>query len=143
MDADAQEETLRFLASLDGGGEIVSTHISRVVLGRTRAFKLKRAVAFPYLDFSTPRKRLAMCEREVALNRRTAPTLYIAARRVTREADGALALDGAGELVDAVVEMRRFDDGALLESSPRGARCRRKSSNSSREKSPPFTTRRK
>ncbi|MGA9825027.1 MAG: aminoglycoside phosphotransferase, partial [Methylocystis sp.] len=122
MTADAQEETLRFLASLDGGGEIVSTHISRVVLGRTRAFKLKRAVAFPYLDFSTPPKRLAMCEREVALNRRTAPTLYRGSRRVTREADGGLALDGAGELVDAIVEMRRFDDGALLESfAARGA----------------------
>jgi aminoglycoside phosphotransferase family enzyme/predicted kinase len=122
MDADAQEETLRFLASLDGGGEIVSTHISRVVLGRTRAFKLKRAIAFPYLDFSTPSKRLAMCEREVALNRRTAPTLYLGARRVTRETDGGLALDGAGELVDAIVEMRRFDDGALLESfAARGA----------------------
>jgi hypothetical protein len=122
MDADAQEETLRFLASLDGGGEIVSTHISRVVLGRSRAFKLKRAVAFPYLDFSTPEKRLAMCEREVALNRRTAPTLYLGARRVTREADGGLALDGAGKLVDAIVEMRRFDDGALLESfAARGA----------------------
>ena len=122
MTADAQEETLRFLASLDGGDEIVSTHISRVVLGRTRAFKLKRAVAFPYLDFSTPGKRLAMCEREVALNRRTAPALYLGARRVTREADGALALDGAGELVDAIVEMRRFDDGALLESfAARGA----------------------
>ena len=92
------------------------------MLGRTRAFKLKRAVAFPYLDFSTPPKRLAMCEREVALNRRTAPTLYLGARRVTREADGALALDGAGELVDAIVEMRRFDDGALLESfAARGA----------------------
>jgi aminoglycoside phosphotransferase family enzyme len=122
MDIDAQEETLRFLASLDGGGEIVSTHISRVVLGRTRAFKLKRAVAFPYLDFSTPDKRLAMCEREVALNRRTAPTLYLGARRVTRDADGGLALDGRGELVDAVVEMRRFDEGALLESfAARGA----------------------
>jgi uncharacterized protein len=116
MNSDAQDETLRFLASLDGGGEIVSTHISRVVLGRTRAFKLKRAVAFPYLDFSTPPKRLAMCEREVALNRRTAPTLYLGARRVTREADGCLSLDGAGDLVDAVVEMRRFDDDALLES---------------------------
>jgi aminoglycoside phosphotransferase family enzyme/predicted kinase len=116
MDADPQQETLRFLASLDGGGEVVATHISRVVLGETRAFKLKRAVALPYLDFSTPQKRLAMCEREVALNRRTAPTLYLSARRVTREADGGLALDGAGELVDAIVEMRRFAADALLDS---------------------------
>ncbi len=116
MEIDAQEETLRFLASLDGGGETVATHISRVVLGKTRAFKLKRAVALPYLDFSTPQKRLAMCEREVALNRRTAPTLYLSARRVTREAGDGLALDGAGELVDATVEMRRFDADALLDS---------------------------
>jgi len=116
MHTDPQDETLRFLASLDGGGEIVATHISRVVLGETRAFKVKRAVALPYLDFSTPQKRLAMCEREVALNLRTAPTLYISARRVTRQADGGLALGGAGELVDAIVEMRRFEGDVLLDS---------------------------
>jgi aminoglycoside phosphotransferase family enzyme/predicted kinase len=116
MPTDPQEETLRFLASLDGGGEIARTHISRVVLGRARAFKLKRAVAFPYLDFSTPQKRLAMCEREVMLNRRTAPELYLGARRVTRTRDGGLELDGGGELVDAIVEMRRFDGDDLLES---------------------------
>ncbi len=115
MTDDGQEETLRFLASLCGEAKIVSTHISRVVLGPTRAFKLKRAVFFPYLDFSTPQRRLAMCAREVELNRRTAPLLYLGVRRVTREADGALALCGEGELVDGVVEMRRFEDGALLD----------------------------
>ena len=56
-----------------------------------------------------------MCEREVALDRRTAPALYLGARRVTRAADGGLALDGAGTLVDAIVEMRRFDADALLD----------------------------
>ncbi len=49
------------------------------------------------------------------MNARLAPRLYLGARRVTREADGRLALDGAGALVDAVVEMRRFPDDALLE----------------------------
>jgi len=115
MDADPQSETLRFLAGLEAGAEVVSTHISRVVLGKTRAFKLKRAVAFPYLDFSTPEKRWAMCAREAALNRRLAPALYLGAKRITREKDGALALDGAGELVDAIVEMRRFPNDALLD----------------------------
>lgn len=115
MTGDAQEETLSFLGSLDGEATIASTHISRVVLGKTRAFKLKRPVSFPYLDFSTPQRRLAMCAREVALNRRTAPKLYLGARRVTRERNGALALDGEGALVDAVVEMRRFADDALLD----------------------------
>jgi hypothetical protein len=115
METDPQDETLRFLSTLDGAEKVVSTHISRVVLGTTRVFKLKRAIVFPYLDFSTPEKRLAFCEREAALNARLAPRLYLGARRVTREADGRLALDGAGALVDAAVEMRRFPDDALLE----------------------------
>ena len=56
------------------------------------------------------------CEAELALNRRTAPKLYVAVRRIAREADGRLALDGAGQLVDAVVEMRRFEDRNLFDS---------------------------
>jgi uncharacterized protein len=119
MEIDPQEETLRFLYTLDGGAKIVSTHISRVVLGTARVYKLKRAIVFPYLDFSTPQKRLAFCEREAALNARLAPRLYLGARRVTREVDGRLALEGQGELVDAVVEMRRFPDDALLETRAR------------------------
>ena len=119
METDPQDETLRFLSTLDGAEQVISTHISRVVLGATRVFKLKRAIVFPYLDFSTPEKRLAFCEREAALNARLAPRLYLGARRVTREANGRLALDGAGALVDAVVEMRRFPDDALLETRAR------------------------
>ncbi len=119
METDPQAETLRFLSELAGGAKVVSTHISHVVLGATRAYKLKRAVLFPYLDFSTPERRLAFCQREAALNARLAPKLYLDARRVTREADGRLAFDGAGALVDAVVEMRRFPDDALFETRAR------------------------
>ncbi len=115
MELDKQRETLDFLATLDGPSEVARTHISRVILGRARAFKLKRDVTFPYLDFSTPQKRLAMCEREVSLNRRLAPRLYLGARRVTRAHSGALELDGSGELVDGVVEMRRFDSDASFD----------------------------
>lgn len=103
------------MAQGESAGAPIITHISIVVLTRDRAYKLKRDVIFPYLDFHTPHIRLAMCEREHALNRRLAPSLYLAARRITREADGALAFDGAGELVDAIVEMRRFDEDALLD----------------------------
>lgn len=114
MSFGAQSETIRFLSD-QGDGETIVTHISVVVLTKDRAFKLKRDVVFPYLDFHTPQIRLSMCEREFALNRRTAPSLYVAVRRITREADGALRFDGDGELVDAVVEMRRFDEDALLD----------------------------
>ena len=86
MDSATQDEIVDFLAhELGGTPSIRTTHISTVVLGESRVYKLKRNVVFPYLDFSTPEKRLAMCEREVALNRRLAPALYLGARRVTRE----------------------------------------------------------
>ena len=95
--------------------DTVTTHISIVLLGGETAVKLKRPVKRPYVDFSTPALRLAACERELDLNRRTAPQLYRAVRRITREPGGGLVLDGGGELVDAVVVMRRFDGDGLFD----------------------------
>ena len=123
MDFGAQDEVVLFLASLDGGAErIIATHISVVALCKTRAFKLKKAVRYSYLDFSTPSRRLEMCAREAALNKSFAPELYLGAHRITRESDGRLALDGAGETIDAVIEMRRFADGDLLDEVAQGGR---------------------
>ena len=114
-----QSETISFveraLVDIDGPLDKIVTHGSVVLLGATRVFKLKRAVRYAYLDFATPQKRLQSCENEHTLNRRTAPDLYLAVRRVTREPGGKLALDGEGQLVDAVVEMRRFPDKALFD----------------------------
>jgi uncharacterized protein len=93
----------------------IDTHISRIFLGGNRAWKLKRAVRLPYADFSSPEARLACCLKEVALNARTAPNLYIGVRKVTRQPDGVLRLDGSGELVDATVEMRRFGQECLFD----------------------------
>ena len=121
MKAGDQDETIDFLGSPQafGAGEgperTIGTHISVVLLIGARALKLKRAVRLPYLDLSTPERRLAMCRHELELNRRTAPDLYRAVHRITRESDGRLALDGRGELVDAVLEMRRFDDDLLFD----------------------------
>ncbi|SDA33160.1 hypothetical protein SAMN02799622_05467 [Methylobacterium sp. UNC378MF] len=105
-----------------GPVETVTTHISRLFLAGDRVLKLKRAVRFPYLDFSTPARRLAACTAEVALNSRTAPALYRGARRITREPNGALTFDGAGDLVDAVVEMRRFPEADLFDAMARDGR---------------------
>ncbi|CDX20679.1 conserved hypothetical protein [Mesorhizobium sp. ORS 3324] len=97
-----------------GPVEMIETHISRIFLVGQRAFKLKRAVKLPYVDFSTPQLRLAACEKEVELNSRTAPSLYLDIRRITRDGD-RLTFDGPGELVDAVIEMVRFDQSRLLD----------------------------
>lgn len=98
----------------DHAPDTVQTHISVIVRFGQVVYKLKRAVCFPYLDFSTPQKRYEACLQELALNRRTAPALYLGVRRITRAACGKLEFDGPGELVDAVLQMRRFNDDGLL-----------------------------
>ncbi|WP_245280069.1 AAA family ATPase [Hyphomicrobium sp. 99] len=109
-----QSEAIAFLSSLSDVTERHDTHISIIILSGKRAYKLKRSVCFPYLDFSTASLRLSACLRELELNRRTAPSLYVAVRRITREASGRLTFDGNGELVDSVVEMVRFDQRDLF-----------------------------
>lgn len=100
------------------------THGAVVVLAGDRAYKLKRAVRFPFLDYSTVALRRQACFRELELNRRTAPDLYLAVRPVLRGSDGMLRLgapaeDDAGavavEVIDWVIEMRRFGEDALLD----------------------------
>jgi aminoglycoside phosphotransferase family enzyme/predicted kinase len=93
----------------------IDTHASIVFLAGTRAYKLKRAVRFDYLDFSTRERRRMLCEAEVRLNRRTAPALYRGVMAVTRQANGSYALNGDGMPVDWVVEMNRFSQEALFD----------------------------
>src|SRR6185503_12951951 len=95
--------------------ERVDTHISHVFLAGERAVKLKRAVKLPYLDYSTAEARRAACEEELRVNRRTAPALYREVAPVVRGADGALAIGGAGETIDWLVVMRRFDQERLFD----------------------------
>ena len=118
MDVCEQTETVQFLERLLGAYssvEKIATHASLIFLTPKKAYKLKRAVLFPYLDYSTPQRRHAACLSEFTLNRRTAPDLYIGVHTITREADGELVLDGTGQLVDAVVEMHRFDQDLLFD----------------------------
>ena len=95
--------------------EKVETHASIVFLAGRRAWKLKRAVRYDYLDFSTADRRRTMCEAELRLNRRTAPSLYHRVVAVTREAGGRLVLGGTGGAVDWVIEMSRFDQEELFD----------------------------
>ena len=95
--------------------ERIDTHSAIVFLAGDYAFKLKRAVQFPYMDFSTAALRRVNCEREVSLNRRTAPDLYLDARPIVRRPDGRLSLGGEGEARDWVVVMRRFDQSTLFD----------------------------
>lgn len=116
-----QSEIVAFLSDPANWGQGVSevehvdTHGAMVFLGGDRALKLKRAVRFDYMDFSTAARRKAMCAAEIRVNRRTAPALYRRALPVTRRADGGLAIGGAGAAVDWLVEMARFDQETLFD----------------------------
>ncbi len=118
MVVESQREVVDFLMSAATHGaavERIDTHSAMVFLAGSRALKLKRAVRFDYLDFSTPDRRRAACEAEVRINRRAAPGIYRGVVAVTREANGVLALNGGGPPVDWLVEMTRFDQGLLLD----------------------------
>ncbi len=127
---DRQGETIAFLRDPAcyppgiGAVEVIETHASLVFLAGHYAYKLKRAVRYPYLDFSTPALRQAACAAELRLNRRTAPQLYLEVRAIGRRPDGSLAwfrTEGGkeGEPVDFVVVMRRFEQADLLENVAR------------------------
>ena len=114
-----QTAVIEFLSapSTHGGAAVdrLETHASVVFLVGDRAYKLKRAVRFDYLDFSTPDRRRQMCEAEVRLNRRTAPELYRGVLPITRVDGGGLALGGDGAAIDWLVEMNRFDQRGLFD----------------------------
>src|SRR5215469_7305241 len=76
---DDQQAVIAFLSKPCSYGlaaervDVIETHVSLVFLAGDHAYKLKRAVKYPYLDFSTPDLRRRACEAELALNRRTLP----------------------------------------------------------------------
>lgn len=127
-----QEDAFACLHALAASGDTkvkrVDTHANVVFIGPDRVYKIKRAVQYPFLDYSTAALRYRYCASEVVLNRRTAPDLYLGIIPLIRSADGALA---AGDLIvdpdpatapqmqapasDWALVMRRFDENALFD----------------------------
>jgi aminoglycoside phosphotransferase family enzyme/predicted kinase len=119
--AEDQSEVVEFLAKpcayadKPATVERIDTHGAMIFLAGDSAYKLKRAVKLPYLDFSTLEKRRTACERELELNRMTAPEIYRRVIPITRDRHGKLSLDGEGEVADWAVEMMRFDGDCLFD----------------------------
>ena len=118
---DDQRVVIDFLSAPSSYGEavdrveVMETHASLVFLAGDRAYKLKRAVKYPYLDFSTAERRRVACAAELALNRRTAPALYLEVRAVARMPDGRIGFATDGPAIDWLVVMRRFEDTSLFD----------------------------
>ncbi len=116
-----QQDAIRFFSTAETWGEIpqrIDTPISAVFLVGDRAYKLKKAVTLPFLDYALLEQRQQFCQAELEINRRASPDLYRAVRTVIRRPDGTLALSdeqgSGGHILDYVVEMRRFAQTDLL-----------------------------
>jgi aminoglycoside phosphotransferase family enzyme/predicted kinase len=116
-----QAKVMAFLMSPDAypgnPGPITraDTHCAAVFLAGDYAYKLKRAVKLPYLDFSTLEARRKFCERELEINRLTAPDIYLRVVPIVRRTDGSLQIDGEGTTVDWLLVMRRFNSDAVFD----------------------------
>lgn len=119
----SQQEVIAFLSRPDTYGvttvERMSTHGAHIFLAGDYAYKLKRAIKLPFMDYSTVERRHNMLGKEFDINRATAQALYISVKPIIRNAQGALAIGGHGEILDWVLTMRRFDQHNLFDDMAR------------------------
>ena len=94
--------------------EAIETHMAWVFLTERFAYKLKKPVRYPYLDFGTLAAREFYCREEVRLNQRLAPGVYLGVAALNRH-DGRLVLNGDGEVVDWLVSMRRLPRARMVD----------------------------
>ena len=116
---DMQEAVFRFLADPRTHGlrepvKRIDTANAVVFLAGGDAYKVKRAVKFPFMDLSTLDRRREACEAEIAVNRGSAPQIYLSALPITRQGR-TFALRGDGEIIEWAAHMRRFDENATLD----------------------------
>jgi len=98
--------------------EVVETHISWVILTPAFAFKIKKSVRFPFLDFSTLELRKHYCQEELRLNRRLAPDMYLDVLPVSLGNDGLPEIcraDGGDAALDYAVSMKRLDNNYQMD----------------------------
>lgn len=96
------------------------TNISEIFLTGEKAYKLKRGVKYPYVDYSTPEKRLLACRKEMEICERFAPGLCFGIEKVVQDRKGRIHLesrspDKEAEIVDYLLVMREFAEDMLFE----------------------------
>jgi uncharacterized protein len=95
--------------------ELRDTHISWVFLAGDRAYKVKKPVVFPFLDYGTLERRHRMCREEVRLNRRLAPRIYLGVVGIARRGNRySLTSEDDPEAIEFAVEMRRVEEERSL-----------------------------
>ena len=109
----AKLDFLRASSAFDGVREVIETHMSWVFLTERHAFKLKKPVRLPYVDYRTVERRRQSCDKELRLGRRLAPNVYEAVMPLVESARG-LAIGRDGVIIDWLVVMRRLPMDRML-----------------------------
>jgi hypothetical protein len=100
--------------------ELIETHASWLLLAGDFAYKIKKPLRLPFLDYGTLERRRICCEAELRLNRRLAPQLYLAVLPIAGDPTDP-RIGGTGEVSEYAVRMRRFaEDGRLDRLCTRG-----------------------
>jgi aminoglycoside phosphotransferase family enzyme len=92
--------------------ELTQTHISFVFLTRNFVYKVKKAVNFGFLDFTTLEKRRFFCEKELELNKRLCGNMYLEVVPINRS--NVIKIKGKGETVEYAVKMRRIPQEKMM-----------------------------
>ena len=94
--------------------ELAQTQMSFVFIADDYVHKIKKAVNLGYLDYTTLEKRHFFCKRELELNQRLCPDVYISVVPITRE-KGNIVLGGQGKVIEYAVKMRRLPQEAMMD----------------------------
>ncbi len=94
--------------------EKIETHGAIIFIADKQVYKIKKAVNFSYMDFSTLEQRQKVCNHEIEINRKHAPGIYIDTIPITREHDGSLQIKGNGTPVEWAVHMNSFKQSEIL-----------------------------
>ena len=95
-----------------GKVELLQTHISFVFLTKKFVYKVKKAVNFGFLDFSTLAKRRFFCEKELELNRRLCPEIYLEVVPINKSS--VIKIQGRGETIEYAVKMKRLPQEKIM-----------------------------
>ncbi|MFO1304692.1 MAG: AAA family ATPase [Burkholderiales bacterium] len=107
-----QRRMIDALRGVLGATQLIETHISCVLLTGSVAYKLKKAVSLPFLDFHTLDARRRYCQKELRINRAFAPELYLEVVPITGSPE-APRKGGDGPVLDYALVMREFAQEAL------------------------------
>ncbi|PYJ72033.1 MAG: phosphotransferase, partial [Verrucomicrobia bacterium] len=117
--SDVQRQLIAFLESPQSyphnPAEVRSlqTHISWVFIAPPFVFKVKKPVNFGFLDFRTLEKRRRFCQRELELNRRLCPEIYLGVVPIYKTASG-FSFKAEAEIAEYSVKMRELQSGWFL-----------------------------